>query len=267
MIENLTLLIHSCGAYSDLWSGQIEMLNRHWGNRNIRTVILTDTNPMNYSFDGVEIFCAGKGKEITDRLKAFLPSVTTDFVFVSLDDYYLMNDVDNSRISYLVNFMVRTGFDYMRLFNIPKHGQKIAEGIYDVGIYRKHSNYYVNLYQGIWRKSFIEQTIEGQSLNAWQYEVSLTPYAVKHNIKCAMTKGKEYQILDVIRKGKVLHKAHRYFKKDPVYKGDRPLMPISIEVKLWFRDFVKKIIPRKLLQKLKKKMIEHGATFYSPLDD
>lgn len=266
MLENLTLLIHSCGAYSDLWSGQVEMLNRHWGKRNIRTVILTDTNPMELSFEGVEIFCAGEGLEITDRLKAFLPTVTTEFVFVTLDDYYLMNDVDNDRISFLLKFMEQERFDYLRLFKIPKHGKKIRDGIYDVGIYRKQSSYYVNLYQGIWRKSFIENTIT-ESLNAWQYEVSLTPYAIKNNIKCAMTKGKEYQILDVIRKGKVLHKAHRYFKKDPVYKGNRPIMPLKTELKLWFRTFLKRVLPRPIVRKLKKEMIKHGATFYSPLDE
>lgn len=266
MLENLTLLIHSCGAYSDLWSGQVEMLNRHWGKRNIRTVILTDTNPMELSFEGVEIFCAGEGLEITDRLKAFLPTVTTEFVFVTLDDYYLIKDVDNARISFLISFMNEKQYSYIRLFNDPRGGKLIKEGVYEAIITNKKNDYYVNLYQGIWRKTFITDTVSN-TLNAWQYEVSLTPFAIKNNIRCAMTKGKEYQILDVIRKGKVLHKAHRYFKKDPVYKGNRPIMPLKTEISLWFKSFLKRVLPRSLTQRLKRVMIKHGATFYSPLDE
>lgn len=266
MFENLTLLIHSCGAYSDLWSGQIEMLNRHWNDRQIRTVILTDTNPHNYSFDNVEIFCAGEGKEITGRLSAFLPFIETEYVFVTLDDYYLLRDVDNARIKELLNFMDDNNYDYLRLFNAPHGGKALGKGIYEAIIPDKKNNYYVNLYQGIWRKSFIEKTVD-QSLNAWQYEVSLTPFAIDNGIKCAMTKGKEYRILDVIRKGKVLRKAHRYFKKDPVYQGNREIMPLKDEWKLKFRDFVKCILPRKLEQKLKKRMMKRGMTFYSPLDE
>lgn len=267
MIENLTLLIHSCGAYSDLWSGQVEMLNRYWGDRNIRTVILTDTNPMNYAFDGIEIFCAGEGKEITDRLKAFLPRISTEFVFVTLDDYYLLKNVDNERIRVLLTFMEEHHCDYMRLYNVPRHGKLIRDGIYEAIVKGKKNSYYINLYQGIWRKSFMSNSVVGKTLNAWQYEVSLTPFALKYGVKCAMTKGEEYRILDVIRKGKVLHKAHRYFKKDPVYTGNRPLLPRSVEFKLWFRSVLKSIFPRWLFQKVKRKMMKHGAIFYSPLDE
>lgn len=265
MVKNLTVLIHSCGAYSDLWSGQIEMLNRHWNDRP-RTIILTDTNPNDYSFNGVEIICAGEKKEITDRLEAVLPEIKSEYVFVTLDDYYLLNDVDNDRIEFLLDFMDKNDYDYIRLFKDPAGGKQIESGLRECFIKNKKNSYYVNLYQGIWRKSFIEKTLK-PGLNAWQYEVSLTPAAIKENAKCAMTKGKEYQILDVIRKGKLLHKAHRYFKKDPVYTGNRPLLPMKEELKIKFRSFAKKVLPRKLMQKIKKQMIKRGATFYSPLDE
>ena len=72
---------------------------------------------------------------------------------------------------------------------------------------------------------------------------------------------------DYVKIGKVLRKAHRYFKKDPVYQGNREIMPLKDEWKLKFRDFVKCILPRKLEQKLKKRMMKRGMTFYSPLDE
>ena len=263
--DKLTLLIHSCGAYSDLWDGQVTLLERNWADRGSRTLILTDTNPSDLSYPTVEIFTAGEGKEITDRLSSVLPSLDTEFVFVTLDDYYLIKKVDNDRICYLISEMEKQNLDYIRLFPNPKSNDKIGDGLYKIHCEEKKSSYYINLYAGIWRKSFIEKTLKG-TMNAWQYEVSLTPIARELQIACAMTKGTEYKFLDVVRKGKLLHKAAKYFKKDPVYTGERPTISRWMEIKLSFRTLLKKCLPRKVMQFLKKKMIKRGKTFYSPLD-
>lgn len=262
----ITLLIHSCGAYSDLWDGQITLLNRNWNNRNIQTYILTDTNPNGYQYSNIDILCAGEGKEITDRLSYALPHIQTEYVFVTLDDYYLIKKVDNARIAYLLDQMDTQGLDYIRLFPDPPSKDKIGEDVYKIHQEEKKSSYYVNLYAGIWRKSFIEKTL-GKTLNAWQYEVSLTPLIHKLNTPCAMTSGKEYTILDVVRKGKLLHKAYNYFKKDPVYTGNRTVIARKEEIKIAFRTFLNQHLPRKLTQKMKKIMIKCGKTFYSPLDE
>lgn len=264
--DRLTLLIHSCGAYSDLWDGQIEMLTRNWNHRNIRTIILTDQNPSAYAYPDIEIVCAGKGKEITERISYILPKINTEFVFVTLDDYFLLQPVDNVRISYLLDQMEKQSLDYIRLFPNPPSKDRIGEELFRIHPEEKKSNYYINLYAGIWRKSFIEKTIE-HPINAWQYEVSLTPLVQKLKTSCAMTNGKEYIILDVVRKGKLLHKAKRYFKKDPVYRGHRPVIEWKHEISIAFKDLIKRCLPRSIQQLLKKLMIKCGKTFYSPLDE
>ena len=212
LTDRLTLLIHSCGAYSDLWDGQMTMLRRNWSDREISTLILTDTNPQAYRYEDAEILCAGEKKEITERIAFALPHIQTEYVFVTLDDYYLLKSVDNGRIAYLLEQMDQQGLDYIRLFPDPPSKDRIGDGLYRIHQEEKKSSYYVNLYAGIWRRSFMEKTI-GESMNAWQYEVSLTPLIRKWNTPCAMTNGEEYVILDVVRKGKLLHKAAKYFKK------------------------------------------------------
>ena len=266
LTNKMTLLIHSCGAYSDLWDGQVELLNRNWADRNVKTIILTDTNPNGYEYEGIDVVCAGQSKEITERLTHVLPFIETEYVFVTLDDYYLIEKVDNARIEYLLSQMDEQKLDYIRLFPDPPSKDKIGDGLYKIHQEERKSSYYVNLYAGIWRKSFIEKTL-GETLNAWQYEVSLTPIVHKLNTPCAMTFGKEYVILDVVRKGKLLHKAYNYFKKDPVYKGTRSVIARREELKLAFRTFLNQHLPRKVTQTLKKIMIKCGKTFYSPLDE
>lgn len=264
--DKLTIVINSCGAYSDLWNGQIELLNRNWKDRNVKTIILTDTNPNNYKYDNIEIICAGEKKEITERLRFVMPYITTEDIFLTLDDYYLVEKVDNNRIEYLINEMEKQNLSYIRLYKNPTSKDKIGEGLYKIHHEQHKSSYYVNLYAGIWKKSFMELTIN-DNLNAWQYEVSLTPFVQNNNIDCATTNGNEYKILDVVRKGKILHKAHKYFKKDPVYTGNRPLVPYSVEFKERFRFVIRKILPRNLFLAIKKKAIKKGGTFYSPIDE
>ena len=42
MSKPITMLISSCDAYSDLWDGHVELLNRNWPGRDFRVLLVTD---------------------------------------------------------------------------------------------------------------------------------------------------------------------------------------------------------------------------------
>lgn len=261
--DDLSLLIHSCNKYSDLWDAHIELLNQNWSDRNIDTFIATDL-PSDIKYKNITIVSAGENREITDRITAVLPFIHTKFVLVTLDDYFLVKKIDSNRIRNLITIMEEQNLDYLRLFPLPNSDLKLDKykKIYSINLNEEKSSYYVNLYPGIWKKSFIEKTIRN-SLNAWQYETSLTPLAKELNAKCAMSKGKEFEILDVIRKGKILHKANHYFKKNPIYVGKRELISWKDEIDINLKTLFKIIFPRKFVLHVKKFMIKKGKTFYS----
>ncbi len=263
--QDLSLLIHSCGAYSDLWDGQMTMLTQNWKNRDLDTYILTDTAPAEKVYPGVTILQAGAGTEITQRLQAFLQVCRTDYVLVTLDDYYLIREVSPKRISYLVETMKEQDLDYIRLFRLRSDGAPVPglDRLWEMPIHEGKSKYYVNLYPGIWKRDFLEKTI-GQPMNAWQYEVSLTPLAVALDARCLVDREPDYEILDVVRKGKLLHKANRYFQKNPgIYTGNRPVIPYRHEFKLAVYGLGKRLLPRNLQGKVKAGLKKLGVTFYS----
>ncbi len=231
--DKLTLLIHSCQKFSDLWQAHTTLLNRNWADRNIRTFILTDEQS-DQSFDGVEILSAGAGKEITERIRYALPLIETEYVLVTLDDYFPTTPISTEKIERLVDIMEREGYDYIRLFERPKC-QIFATSDKDVFTYSLEGNYRVNLYAGIWRKDFIEKTLGDEEMNAWNFEVTLTERARKANGKCAVSHGDEFPILDVVRKGQILRKAHRYLKKHDLYHGPRPVRSVFDEFSLWIK--------------------------------
>lgn len=241
--DKITCLIFSCDKFSDLWDSNLKMFRENWPERDFETYIVTD-KPTDRAYPDVRIIAAGADVEWSDRLKYALQHVTTEYVFVTLDDYFLIKKVNNSRMERLVDLMEKDGYDYIRLFKNPTRATgKAVSGIPDLYHIINEVNYSVNLYSGFWSKKFFEFCVH-EPKNAWMFEVTLHEQAVNYGAKCLVSYGNDYQILDVVRKGKVLHKAARYFKKHPgIYDGDRELQTASFEFKLWLKTFVQEHTP------------------------
>ena len=66
-----------------------------------------------------------------------------------------------------------------------------------------------------------------------------------------------------MRKGKILHKAARYFRTDPVYRGERGLCPLSHEIQIAVRTYMTEHLPKGAIDAMKRVMTKFGFKFYS----
>lgn len=161
-----------------------------------------------------------------------------------------------------------TGYslDFLRIFVMSKkhlRNRKAVEIERDIYLLDNYAgDYIVTLYAGIWRKDFMEKTLT-DTLNAWQYEVSLTRKARELNARCADSRRGEFPILDVIRKGKVLTKARKYFDKNPIYEGNRENMKVKDEWMIAFRTWLREWLPKPLFNLSKTIMRYRGYKFFS----
>lgn len=260
--NRLTLVVHSCNKFSDLWDAHMTLLNRNWKDRDIDTFLVTDEETKS-SYENVKIISTGKGKELSERTAGMLPYINTEYVLITLDDYFPIYPISSAKIERIVDIMDKENIDYVRLFLRPKykHGDKWKgyDRFYKVDTTRRYS---VNLYVGIWRKDFIEKTIK-EPLNAWKYEVSLSKLANQVNAKCAMSTGKEFEILDVVRKGKILNKAAKYLQKNNLYHGNREVISRAYEIKLGIRTWGIRIMPKFVTDLSRKIMIKLGHHYFS----
>ena len=158
----------------------------------------------------------------------------------------------------------RHGVDYLRLFKRPV-GNKADGPIDGTYLVDLDVNYAVNLYPGLWKVDFLNSTLQ-DDLNAWEFEVSLTRKAKGSSAVCLRTNGEEFPFLDVIRKGKVLHKAANYLTKRGIYPDTRQLMPLGSEVSLFTRTLVSRYLPRSLRRPVKIILKMFGKTYYTGLD-
>ena len=254
--EKLTLMVHSCDKFSDLWDAHFSLLNKNWADRDVDTYLVTDL-PTEKNFDGVTVFSAGEGKEFSERIQTVLPNIKTEYVLVTLDDYFDIYPILNEKIGRLIDIMEKEKLDYICIFDRPKTTVKYKDykDLYEVDLTK---DYRVNLYPGIWRKNFMAKTIR-EPLNAWMYEVSLTPIARELGARCVQSKGGEFPILDVVRKGKLLRKSNRYLKKHNLYHGDRPVRTVKEEFSLFVITWGNRLLPRFIVNAAKK--ILHLKTF------
>lgn len=257
---NLALLISSCDRFSDLWDAHIDFLNQNWPDHPRETILVTDKDTER-CFENVKVIAAGDNMEMPQRIKTALKNIESEYVFLTLDDYFLIQEVDEKKIRSIVTYMSEKKIDYIRLHKIPDSKKEIAEfpGLFWVDL---DVNYAVNLYPGIWKKEFLESTI-AESLSAWEFEVTLTQMARDKNARCAMCKNDVFVILDVVRKGKVLRKANRYFKKHGIDIGDRPLIPLSMAFKLKIIGWASINLPKPIADVTRKVMHIFGLKFFS----
>ena len=259
--DRLSIIILSCDNFSDLWDGQVEQIDKYWGNRNIPTYLVTETIMREYPT--VRVITAGKNTEFSERIKQALSYVDSDYVLVTLDDYYLKKTVDEDRIHYLINIMDQDKVDYIRLYKRPMRaqGKKLRQykKLYEI---KNSINYSVNLCVGIFRREFLLGALESPQ-SPWQLEVSFSAYATNRKARCYVSRYNEYVILDVVRKGKILNKAHRYFKKNGIYYGNREVQSKMYEFKLGVRTFFARHMPLPIVKLGKKVMRKMGKHYFS----
>ena len=264
MLDNkITCLILSCDKFSDLWDGNVRLFNENWRDRKFETYIVTDRHSQKL-YPGVSIISAGADVEWSDRLAIALRRIKTQFVFITLDDYYLIKAVDSAKIEKMVDYMEQNKYDYLRLFRNPPKA-KSDELVEIKGVYHVDTRYEycVNLYAGIWDIEFLKSCIK-EPMDAWHFEVSLQQRAIEYGAKCLVSLNDDYIILDVVRKGKILRRANAFFQKHPdIYKGNRAVNTRWYEFTLGIKELGSKVIPTWLVPLCRKFLMLFGLKFYS----
>ena len=258
--ENLTLMIQTCDGYSDLWKPHLDFLTKNWPDCPFRRILVTDA-PTDRVFPGVEVFSAGEGCHMPARLEAVLPHVSSEYVLLTLDDYFPIRPISTEAISRLVDIMDTQGLDYLRLFPMPPAFRpwQGRRGLFRIPL---NTDYAVNLYPGLWRRSFLEATLPGPE-DIWAYEVSLTHTARRLGARCAMTYERTFPVLDVIRKGKLLHKAARQLARRGISLPGRDTVPRREELRIFLFTWGKQLLPRPAARWVKKWLTNRGYSFFT----
>ena len=260
-MEKGCLLISSCNKFSDLWDEHFLLLKKHWKGLPWKVYLVTD-KPTDKYYEGIEIISAGEDKDFPMRIRYAAEKIESDYILLTLDDYFIINEIDSQKLTYLINRAEKENISYLKLYDRrmtnPKKYEPL-ERLVPIDLSRKYA---LTLYPAIWERHFLINSVK-EDMTPWKYEPSLTRFAQEIDANCMFSHAGTFDILDVVRKGKVLHKADRYFKKNNIDIGNRPVISFFTELKLMVMDMISWYTPRKLFVAIKKVMSKMGWKFYS----
>ncbi len=261
MKKSLAVLISSCDKFSDLWKEHIRLYHENWKGEPVRTYLVTDRET-EATFDGVKIIVAPAEYDFPKRIRYALQYIEADYVLLTLDDYFTVKPIKSDDLLYLADRAENEKIDYLMLYDRRKDKPRMFSALDVLEKIDLDRKYAVTLYPAIWNKDFLAKTVK-EDLNPWLYEVSLTKTAKEEGASCYFSPAGAFRILDVVRKGKVLHKAARYFRKHGIDIGDRPKISRLTEIKLAMMDFLSWHAPKRLVGCIKRIGRKLGMNFYS----
>lgn len=254
-----SIVIGTCDKFSDLWQTHFELLFKNWAGEMPPIYLITDKETA-FSYEGVTVVV--EEGHLPGRIKKALDVIDSDRVLLTLDDYFVINSVNGRDIGTLCAYAEKNSVDYLMLYNRRWAKKRYYKGIDSFSKIDLEKRYALNLYPAIWTKAFLAFSID-EELTPWMFEPMLTEKAREYEANCVFSKAGSFEILDVVRKGRVLHKANRYFKKHGIDIGDRPLAKRSTETKLAIMDFIDWHMPRWFFRMTKKIAKLFGMKFFS----
>ncbi len=105
-MRNVTILVNSCDKYESVWDPFFKLLLKQWPEcKDYKFVLNTETKVYNCDFLNVKTICSGTKFTWSERLKNVLKQIDTEFILYFLEDFFLLQEVDNDTLLKAVDFI------------------------------------------------------------------------------------------------------------------------------------------------------------------
>lgn len=220
-MNQLSVLVVSFDAYSDLWGTFFTLFKRYWSDCPYK-VYLGSNHKV---FEGVETITIGDDISWCDNLRRFLDRIETPYVLLLLDDFFFDKKVDNQRIRELFEYMKANNVDCMRLRPSPIAARTIDRKL-DIGLAEPGSPYFINSQSAIWKKEVLFNFLK-PGKNIWQFELENSRNSVEFSsdlYKICTSNRSDISFHNGVERGKYYSETIRFLKSeglevDPSHRG------------------------------------------------
>jgi hypothetical protein len=194
MKKNIAILIPSCDKYSDMWEPFFFCLSKYWPDCPYKIYLLT--NNLKPEFENVEVINIGEDTTWSSNVKKALNFIKEDYVFMWIDDLFLVQKVDTEKINKYFDFALGLDANYFSLNAIPQPQRRVDDsvGIIDPGVL-----YRVSTVLSLWKKEVLFDLLKEEE-NAWEFEEKGTLRADKYD-KFFTTYKQEIKVINSVIKG------------------------------------------------------------------
>ncbi len=169
---DLSILVNSCDKYDDLWYPFFELMNIYWPDVKYPIYLNTETKSYENKHDTFQVNAINYPQKATwsQRLLHALKSIPSEFVLFLMDDYFLLNKVNEEEIGDIVNWMKQDrNIANVVLYPVGSLGKVSEKNPRYILLDKVYPNLLVCCTAAIWRKEILEKLIR-QSESPWEYE-------------------------------------------------------------------------------------------------
>jgi hypothetical protein len=192
--DNLSILVLSCDKYSDLWPPFFQCFLKFWPD--CEYPIYLGANKKIFANDKVKTLLTGDDKDWSSSLRKIINQINSDYIFIILEDLFLVKEVNNQKFKESFNILVKNNFNHCHVSTLIKPDYLLNN---DVGVYEKGIPYRVNVL-GLWRKDYLSKIIiDGE--NPWNFEI-MGSYRSSYDDGFFCLLGENFKTINAVEKGR-----------------------------------------------------------------
>ena len=195
-----TVLVASCDRYADVIGPFGRLFARFWPDCPFEVVLVTETDIGPVAGVSRVVAC-GAGGTWAGRLVRALDTVTTPYVLMLCDDYYLEAPVDTARLLARLDQARRLNAANLRLVPNPRRfrPRPAADGL-PLGEYPKNTAYCISTLAGFWARDFLRR-LAARTASIWEFERYGSFACADEPRPLLVTPAREFPFVDAVHKG------------------------------------------------------------------
>lgn len=156
-----SFLLSTCDSYADIWPPFFRLMNRYWPDCPYPVFVNTETEklPENSPVSGTVLNCPVNHAPWGQRMKLALAAIDTEFVLVTLEDYFICDEVNTDYVEEILDIMQKDSSIASFQLSASRYPEKMAS---NTGALRYH-----DLEQAGWKTHFVPTVWRKKILDKW----------------------------------------------------------------------------------------------------
>ena len=249
--DNLTVLVTSCDAYRDVETPFLRLFRKYWSDCPFEVILVSETEREvtgdSSFFD--RVIATGFGKNWCQMLVEALENITTPYVLMLMNDYFLDMSVDTDTIRKRLAQAIE--FDAANLRLNPNPSGKTRWRDTDLLEYPKNTAYCVTCQTGIWNCKYLLDLAK-KNKSAWEFERYGSFMVGDEKRPLLVTPEKEFPFVDAVHKGCWEKFGVEVCKNNGIELdfSVRGLPPLKVRIREWLKGLVFAIFPWTLIVRI-----------------
>lgn len=262
--ENISFLTIGYDPYSEVWPLFFHFFNK-FVPAHYPSVFVTINEYKDKQNVGRFVFAESKSGSYSDRLKAGLAKIKTEYVVLLLDDFIISSPFNNSILEIIQKSIEEDSPDFIELENFTSKPKVDYKQNKMIGSLKFNNRYRINLQPAIWKTSFLRRIGDNELARPWEFEIYC------HNLSLSDKNYRTYDTrycrkqlfvtVNAIDKGKYTRPFACLLKKEGLQTNGKIAVQTRLEhCKSRTKSFIGAHIPNFLRKILKRKNKEKYFT-------